>query len=298
MPLLSFLLTRLGIALLCCGLWAATAQAQYTLLLPDQPTQEGNAKEPKKQMDVLLALGDPFSLNAVDMEMPQMFAVLRRMPLTLEEQALEGQSGKRSGGVKSLREELLGDLEEIRYMDKKAWAAHVDMEIPGLYQLMAETRPRWDDGRGMFEQQFAKVVLPVLGVEQGWDSPVGLAVEIVPLTRPFGLMAPALFSAKVLRDNEPLADSFVRVGRLNTERRGVPGPWHAEQVLKTDGDGNFSFLCSQPGWWAFMAVTQGTPMKGGDGQPKALELGALLWVYVDDAKLGTFKPQKPRVGQP
>ena len=290
-------LVRVGAALLLCALSALPAQAQYTLLLPDQPTQEVAAKE-KKQMDVLLALGDPFSMTGLDMDMPQMFAVMRRIPLTEEEQILEEQSNGKRVAVKPLREELLGELEEIRYLDKRAWAAHVDLDTPGLYQLMAETRPCWNEGRGLFEQQFVKVVLPVFGADKGWDVPAGLNFEILPTTRPFGLTAPALFSGRVVLNNTPLADSHVRIARLNTEKKGIAGPWHAEQVVKTDAVGYFSFVCAQPGWWAFKATTLGAPMKGGDAQAKTLELGALLWVYVDDAKLGTHKPGKARISQP
>lgn len=289
---------QLGIVFSVLVLFPVAAQAQLTLLLPDQPTQEVSGKDNKKQMDVLLALGEPFAMSGLDMDMPQMFAVVRRVPLTPEERQAEIQANGKSSGVKVQREELLGELEEIRYLDKRAWAAHVDMETPGLYQLMAETRPHWVSDEDRFEQQFVKVVLPVRGVDDGWDAPVGLTIEILPLTRPFGLTAPALFTGKAMRGTEPLVDAYVTVSRLNTEKRGVPGPWHAEQVVKTDPDGIFSFVCAQPGWWSFRAEAQGTPMKGADGQAKPLEMGAVLWVYVDDAKLTTYKPRVSRTVQP
>lgn len=291
-------LFRLAPALLALLACPFLAQAQVTLLLPDQPTQEVSAKENKKQMDVLLALGDPFSLLGLDMEMPQMFALVRRTPLTDEERQAEEQATGKSTGVRVQREELLGELEEIRYMDKKSWAANVNMETPGLYQLMAETRPHWVSEENRFEQQFVKVIVPVRGVDDGWDSPVGLSVEILPLTRPFGLTAPALFTGKAVAGNDPLAHSFVTISRLNTEKRGVPGLWHVEQVVKTNASGVFSFVCGQPGWWSFRAVATGTPMKGADGQLKPLEMGAVLWVYVDDPKLTTYKPRSTRTVQP
>lgn len=282
-------------ALILCPV---AAQAQLTLLLPDQPTQEVVGKENKKQMDVLLALAEPFSMSGLDMEMPQMFAVVRRVPLTAEEQQAEEQALGKSSGIKVLREELLGGLEEIRYMEKKAWASHVDIETPGLYQLMAETRPHWVSDDDCFEQQFVKVVLPVRGVDNGWDAAVGLNFEILPLTRPFGLTAPALFTGKAMMGNEPMANVYVTVARLNAEKRGVSGPWHVEQVVKTDATGVFSFVCGQPGWWGFKASALGTPMKGADGQLKPLEISAVLWLYVDDAKLTTHKPRVSRTVQP
>lgn len=261
---------------------AEPAQAQYAALLPDLPTREKSVGHNAKQMDVLVALVDPFTQRATDMELPQMLAVLRH---TVRDNASKG-----SDNIQ--REELLGDLEEIRYQGKKAWAAHVALSAPGLYQIITETRPRWDEARGVFEQQFVKTVLPVFGLERGWDALAGLKFEIAPLTRPFGLMAPALMTARVLLSGAPLAGGMVRIARLNTEKRGLPGEWHTVQTAKTNASGEFSFVCPLPGWWAFMAVTPGDALKGPDGHPKPLEMGAVLWVYVDDAKAGDFKPQK------
>lgn len=293
MNMLCPFLFRFGVLVLMC-LLGSTAWAQYTLLLPDEPTQDTQGKNPKRQMDVLLALMEPFTQQALDMDMPQMLAVGRVTPLSEEDQVVEKKETGKVSTVKMQREELLSEIEEIRYGGKKAWAAHVSVETAGLYQLITETRPRWDGVRGAFEQQFVKTILPVTGLERGWDAPSGLTFEILPLTRPFGLMAPALFTGKVVLSGEAHAGAMVQITRFNTEKRGLPGPWHVTYSVKTNTMGEFSFVCPLPGWWAFLSTRLGDPLKGPDGQPRTLEIGAVLWVYVDDAHVTTFRPPSIR----
>lgn len=266
---------------LCFLASAQSAAAQYTLLVPDQPTVEVPAagKKAPTQMDVLVAFVEPQEHSGIDMDRPQMFAVIRRSLAVPE----NGGTGDQSAVPMATREDLLGNLEEISYLKRQAWAANVPLSIPGLYQLVTESRPWWNAKDNNFIQQFVKTTVPVFGEGLGWDEPAGLKFEILPLTRPFGNVAPAHFRGKVLLSGQALADSYVKITRHNTEERPFPSPWHESQLVKTDAQGFFSFVCPLPGWWGFMAVTQGDPLKGPDGQVKPLEMGAILWMYVDES---------------
>ncbi len=286
------------VSLLFLLLHAAPTQAQFTLLIPDQPTMEQlprpaeksrNTSAPDKntapddrQMDVLIALTEPAGPQGLDMDMPQMFAVIRYYdaPAAVDREKQD----KEPRGIRPHREDLLGELEEIRYLDKKAWAVNVPLSRAGLYQLITESRPRWNEQRDLFQQHFVKTIVPVYGRADGWDKPAGLKFEIVPLTRPFGAMTPGLFTGKVVLSGEPLADAYVKIARINTDRRVAASPWQNEQLVKTDSDGIFSFVCPLPGWWGFMALAEGDPLKSADGQPKKLEMGAELWVYMDEIR--------------
>jgi uncharacterized GH25 family protein len=172
-------------------------------------------------------------------------------------------------------------VEEIRYLDQKAWAANVGLSRPGLYQFIIEARPWWDALRNSFVQHYVKTALPVYGVERGWDEPVGQRLEVLPLSRPFGLLSPALFAGKILLNGRPLPHATVRMSRINTDRSTVPTPWHEELAAAADSNGTFSFVLNQPGWWCCMTISQGEPLKGPDGEMRPLELGALFWLYVD-----------------
>ena len=232
-----------------------------------------------EEVDVLITMMRPFLYEGLVMDMPQMFAVLR----------YDSTTPIKDGVAQPERRDLLGDMEEIRYLNQKAWGANVALTKPGLYQFIIEGRPWWDAAHGRFLQHYVKTTLPVYGVERGWSLPVGQRFEIVPLSRPFGLTAPAMFSGVVLMDGKPLAAASVRMSRINTEKRPVPTSWHEDIAARTNNKGEFSFVLNQPGWWCCMASIPGDPLKGPDGQPKPLQLGTLFWLYVDSLSSETRK---------
>lgn len=237
-----------------------------------QGAAPATSAEPE-EVDILLSMMRPFHHAGVEVDMPQLFAVLRH----------DADPAAPEGGAAPERRDLLGDVEEIRYLEQKAWGANVALDKPGLYQFIVEGRPWWDDERQTFLRHQATMALPVLGVERGWNEPAGQSFEIVPLTRPFGLSAPALFSGRVLLDGKPLPDAKVRMMRINTDGATAPTPWHQELAGVSNTAGEFSFLLAQPGWWCCQALTDGPPLKGPDGELKPVERGALFWLFVDGA---------------
>ena len=236
-----------------------------------RPSVEQGA-EPE-EVDILLSLMRPFRHEGVSVDMPQLFAVLRH----------DGDAGAPEGGAGPERRDLLGDVEEIRYLDQKAWGANVALDKPGLYQFIMEARPWWDEERQTFLRQQAKVTLPVHGVERGWNEAAGQSFEVVPLVRPFGLNVPALFSGRVLLDGKPLADAPVRMVRINADGATPHAPWHADMAGRSNAAGEFSFVLPLPGWWCCEAVTPGSPLKGPDGDLKPVERAALFWFFVEEA---------------
>lgn len=145
----------------------------------DAPGQEAAPPVPNigQEVDVLITRMDPFRHLAEEMSMPQLFAVLRFDEHTLP----------KDGVMQPERVDVLGDVEEAQYLDKKAWGANVALDKPGLYQFIIETRPWWNEAAQRYDQHYVKSFLPVYGVETGWEYPAGLPVEIVSLSRPFGL---------------------------------------------------------------------------------------------------------------
>lgn len=245
------------------------------------PGAQGAAPEQgaePEEVDILLSMMRPFLHEGVAVDMPQLFAVLR----------YDADTTAPEGGALPERRDLLGDIEEIRYLDQKAWGANVALEKPGLYQFLMEGRPWWDEARHTFLRHQAKLTLPVYGVGRGWSEAAGQSFEIVPLVRPFGLNAPALFSGRVLLDGKPLADASVRMVRINADGATPSGTWHEDMAGVTNAAGEFSFVLAQPGWWCCEAVTAGAPLKGPDGELKPVERGALFWLFVE----GTASPRE------
>ncbi|GFH63080.1 MAG: conserved hypothetical protein [Candidatus Desulfovibrio kirbyi] len=260
---------------------ATPASAAVTLLVPSRPNIEKNAaaqartesdsQDITEEVDVLVTMMQPFAYENLVMDIPQFFTVLR----------YDNATPSREGVLQPEQHNLLGDMEEIRYLGKKAWAANVALKKPGLYQFLIEARPWWDAARKYFVQHYVKTTLPVYGIERGWDVPAGQRFEIQPLTRPFGLTAPAFFSGRVLLNGQALPNASLRMARINTDKRGAPTPWHEELAAVTDTAGQFAFVLSLPGWWCCTALTPGAPLHGPDGEMRPLELGALFWLYVD-----------------
>lgn len=242
------------------------------------PKPGGAAAEPEtpavqEEVDVLLSMMRPIQHEAVPVDMPQLFAVLRH----------DADAASPQGGAQPERRDLLGDVEEIRYLDQKAWGANVALDRPGLYQFILEGRPWWDEERQIFLRHQAKVTLPVHGVDRGWNEPCGQSFEILPLTRPFGLTAPTLFSGRILLDGKPLAGAPVRMVRINADGAAFPTPWHGELAGVSNAAGEFSFVLAQPGWWCCEALAAGEPLKGPDGELKPVERGALFWLFVENS---------------
>ncbi|MDE7241537.1 MAG: DUF4198 domain-containing protein [Desulfovibrio sp.] len=300
---------RQGIAATLCavfslGATSACADAPLSLLVPSrhivsQPEAAARTDAPQKngekaaaklaekaeaqaaaqekradpeEVDILLSLMRPFLHEGVAVDMPQLFAVLRH----------DADAESSGDGPMPERRDLLGDVEEIRYLDQKAWGANVALDKPGLYQFIMEGRPWWDADRETFLRHQAKVTLPVHGVERGWNEAAGQSFEIVPLVRPFGLHAPALFSGRVLLDGQPLANAPVRMARINADGASPTGPWQQDMAAISNATGEFAFMLPQPGWWCCEAVTPGAPLKGPDGELKPVERAALFWLFVEN----------------
>lgn len=280
----------LALALLLCWGPLESGAEPLTVFVPSQPGIE-RADPPQKtekdrqrqdaapksgadvlpEVDILFSMMIPHRHAALDMDRPQMFAALVYPPNDSVE----------TGADTPKRVDLLSDVEEIRYLDKKAWGANVALDTPGLYQFITDAKPWWDDEKKIFRQQHVKVMVPVLGVSNGWNIPAGQIFEIQPLTRPFGLAAPAFFSGRVLLDGKPYADAQVYMGRINTGNEANPTHWHSRLEAVCDASGQFGFVLNQPGWWYCEAVKPGAPLKGADGEMKPVERAAILWLYVD-----------------
>ena len=68
---------------------------------------------------------------------------------------------------------------------------------------------------------------------------MGQRFEIQPLTRPFGLMAPALFSGRVLFNGKPLDNAPVRMSRISLDKQSrhalagkAGGPYRQERAVR------------------------------------------------------------------
>jgi cobalt/nickel transport protein len=116
-------------------------------------------------------------------------------------------------------------------------------------------------------------------MEEGWDEPVGLKTEIVPLTRPFGLYAGNLFQGIVMLDGKAVPYSEVEVEYYNKDgKKKAPTDYMITQVVKADKNGVFTYAVPWAGWWGFAALNSSDKKMKYKGLDKDVELGAVIWV--------------------
>jgi len=212
----------------------------------------------------------PFEQNFMPMAKPKVFGVLHR--------------GQKTDLLASLKERQVKGTGQGQAVT--AWQAIYKIKQPGDYTFYVEPEPYWEAAEDSYIIHYTKVCVQALGMEQGWDEPVGLKTEIIPLTRPYGLWSGNIFTGKVLRDGKPLAGVRVEVEYLNNHDAMVKAPAdpYIAQVVKTDSQGIFSYATPRAGWWGFAALSEDDKKIKRDGVDKAVEIGAVYWVHTIDMR--------------
>ena len=181
--------------------------------------------------------------------------------------------------------DLVPLLKTVKVMDHDAFAVDWKAAKPGVYQFAMTPVPYWEPAEDCFIRHYTKTVISAFGEEEGWDEPIGLKTEIVPLTRPFANYAGNVFLGKVLLDGKPVAGCDVEVEYYNRDGKyEAPNSLLVTQVVKTDDNGVFAYAAPFAGWWGFAALNTAEEKMSKDGEEKDIELGAVLWTEFFDPK--------------
>lgn len=242
------------------ALLTSEAFAHFGMVIPT----ENIITPEKKSVTVEVSFSHPFEMIGMNMVKPKQFQMI-------------------SGSDKI---DLLPQLKEGKVMEHQAWTTDIAIKKPGVYSLVMEPEPYWEPAEDLSIIHYTKTIIAAFGDDQGWDEPVGIATEIVPMTRPFGNYTGNSFSGKVLLNGKPVPGAAVEVELYNKDKRyTAPSDYHVTQVVKADENGVFTFTCPQPGWWGFSALNEADyKLKNPAGEEKAVELGAVLWIYLDEYK--------------
>ncbi|MFH1035157.1 MAG: DUF4198 domain-containing protein [Pseudomonadota bacterium] len=253
---------RLLLALLAgaCLLGAQPAYAHFGMIIPER--------------------------NLVGKEDPKTIHFQMRFWHPMENQGLELgkplEAGYLLGGQKH---DLLASLKEAKVDGHATWAGSLAIKKPGDYVFYLTPPPYFEPAEDKFIIHYTKTVVGVLNLQEGWDQPVGQKMEIMPLTRPYGLYAGNAFSGRVLFKGQPLADCEVEVEFFNSDgKRPAPGEAYVSQLVKTDANGVFTWALPWPGWWGFAALHDDDQKVKKDGHDKSVELGGVLWIYAHPVK--------------
>ena len=252
-----FLLTFVSMAIVFL-LTAGMGLAHFGMVIPTQSIV--GAKD--KQVDLSLSFSHPFAMVGMDLEKPERFYVVR-----------DGQ-----------RTDLLGSLKQTEILGHQGWQTTYPIRRPGVYHFVMEPAPYWEPAEETLIIHYTKTIVAAYGFDSGWDKPIGIETEIVPLLRPFGNYAGNSFSGQVLIRGKPAANTEVEVELFNEARSFTPpSVYHVTQTVRTDANGIFTFTCPQPGWWGFAALSEADyTLKNPEGRDTSVELGAVLWIYLDE----------------
>lgn len=208
-----------------------------------------NQKQTKVNFDISFV--HPFEQTGMVMEKPEVFVNSKNNKLNL--------------------------IQTIKF-NQKAWNSSYEIKTPGVYKFFVQPQPYFEPSEEKFISHVPKLIISSFGLEDGWDEPIGLKYEIIPLIKPFGLYAGNLFQGKVLHDGKPAINTEVEVELYNEFGLKAPTDSHITQVVKTDANGVFSFVMNHKGWWGFAALIEEGELKYKDGKNYPVENGALIWV--------------------
>jgi len=234
--------------------------AHFGMVIPsDSMVMQGDARD----ISLTVSFSHPFEMVGMDMEKPEKFELL-----------LNGN-----------KTDLLTSLKETKVMDRKAWKSGYKINRPGVYWFYMEPRPYWEPAEDCFIIHYTKTIVAAFGGDTGWDEPLGLKTEIVPVTRPFGLYAGNVFQGIVLVDGKPAPETEVEIEYYNKEKKcEAPNDYFITQVVKADKNGVFTYAVPKAGWWGFAGLGTSDKKLKHDGEDKDVEIGAVLWIEFKDMK--------------
>lgn len=224
-----------------------SANAHFLAFLP---SMDNISDKKDTKVDFEIAFMHPFEQTGMTLEKPEVFLNSKKNPLPLT---------------------------QAKKFDHKAWKSSYDIKMPGVYKFFVQPQPYFEPAEEKFISHVPKVIISSFGLEDGWDEPLGLKYEIIPMTKPFGLYSGNLFQGKVMHNGKPASNVEVEVELYNEYGLKAPSDAHITQVVKTDDNGVFSYVMNHKGWWGFAALIEEGELKH-EGKNYPIENGALMWI--------------------
>ncbi len=168
------------------------------------------------------------------------------------------------------------------------YAATLPVRRNGDYIVGLVPEPYYEEAEDIYIQQLTKVYFNKGGIPTGWNEPLGLATEIVPLNKPNNVVVGSTFSGQVVADGEPVAGAEIEIEFMPVEpdmENNTAGEGTLEEqpggsiVAITDADGVFTFGIPRAGQWGFAALGSG-PVTEHEG--KELSQDAVIWITAYD----------------
>lgn len=237
---------------------ATPALSHYGMIIPDD-TMISQADG--RSVGLTVGFAHPFELDGLFLDTPVAFSVTHEGTTTNEMDKLQSQM----------------------VMEDAGYTMDFALERPGTYIFVMEPQPYWEPAEDSFIIHYTKTYITAYGDDEGWDTELGLKTEIVPLSKPFGLWEHNVFQGIVKLDGQPVPYAEVEVEFFNEDGSAtVPDELMVTQTVKADGNGVFTYAPPSDGWWGFAALNTADYTLPQDGEDKAVELGAVIWVHFEE----------------
>ncbi len=147
--------------------------------------------------------------------------------------------------------------------------------------IVAHTPMSWSEHDNTFTETTVRTVIHQ-GLSRGWETPLGLPLEIVPLSQPYGLLPGDAFRFELLHDGKPLADAKIYAQKYYNPALKKPYPSEAllSRTARTDRNGIAMVNLHSPGWWVLFTPHELEELEK-DGQSGVATLQDAVWVYVE-----------------
>ena len=244
------------------------AQAHFQLLYTPEVMLEKPA-----EISLDLVFGHPMENgHTMDMDPPEQFFVK----------------------FKDKQEDLLEGLKPIEWQGAhnkaKAYETTYKVKRNGDYIFAVVPAPYYEKGEDVYIQQLTKAYVNKGGMPTGWEEPLGLATEIVPLNKPYQNYVGGTFTGQVLSEGKPAPGIECEIEYINTKVDTQGNSFGKEHlgdvpptayVAFTDANGMFTFGIPKAGVWGFACMGAG-PVSEHEG--KELSQDAVLWINAVELK--------------
>ncbi|TCM86590.1 DUF4198 domain-containing protein [Rhodovulum steppense] len=169
-----------------------------------------------------------------------------------------------------------------------AWDGILPVKRAGDYVLVTVPAPYYEGSEDVYIQQITKTYLNRGQMPTDWTEPQGLKAEIVPMVKPYNVIAGSTFTGRVMSDGTPVAGAEIEIEFMAAEpdmATGRAGPPTARPmpggtvVAISDGNGYFTFGIPRAGWWGFAALGVGPDT---EHEGKELSQDAVIWIRAHD----------------
>lgn len=170
--------------------------------------------------------------------------------------------------------------DEVKKNGKTATIKYHSRRIGDTW-LVAHVPMSWSEHDMTFTETTVRTVIHQ-GLSRGWETPLGLPLEIVPLNQPYGLLPGDAFRFELLHDGEPLANTKIYAEKYYDPPMEKPYPPDAlmTRTSRTDVNGIATVNLHSPGWWVLFTFHDLDEMEK-DGKSGVATLQDAVWVYVE-----------------